>query len=68
MDMDKYKTSLPSLTAENTLVPLPIFLWLPRVQEYLLLRYLALDMLLIVLPNEANVHCYPDLGWTKLFS
>jgi len=24
-------------------------------------------MLLAVLPNEANVHCYPYLDWTKLY-
>ena len=63
--------SHPSTTAENTLVPLCeliFFLWLPRGQDYLLLTYFALDMLLVALPNHAHVPCYPDLGWIKLFS
>ena len=65
------QNSHPSLTAENTLFPLRaliFFLWLLRGEDYLLLTYLALDMLLVVLPNNANVRCYPDLGWTKLYS
>ena len=31
-------------------------------------RYLALETLLGVLPDEVNVPCYKDLGWTNLFS
>jgi len=66
-DMDKCRTSLPSTNVDNTLVPLHllIFFWsLPRG----FLRYLALDMLLVALSIEANVHCYSDLDCTKLYS
>ena len=49
-DMDKCGTSLPSPTADNSLVPLHllIFFWsLPREIP----TYLALDMLMVALSN-----------------
>jgi len=68
-----WATAEPVIPHRPPKIPVPLrelifFLWLPRGQDYLLLTYLALDMLLVVLPNQANVPCYPELSWTELFS